>query len=200
MRPTGFSQSTTFIGLYVAKVTDRDDSSNLGRVQVKVKGIHTSDTGLPWALPLQPLIGTKQYTVPDVGTWVWVLFVNGNPVQPVYLGQVRSEELGEATKTQEVFGFEVEDGDDTVEFKIDRQTKEITLGISSDAWLVKIRGGSIQIGMGTFRKLLNEIAGSIFNGHTHNIIGVQSGATSKSTTGPNQSIKSSAQTDDLEAS
>ena len=198
MRPEGWITSTEFTGLYVGQVVDNSDPQHLGRVKVKVVGVHESDEGLPWAIPAYPVLGTSQFTVPPVGTLVWVLFINGDPLYPVYFAQMRKVTLIDEGKSESVFGFVVEDGGSKVEIVIDTDSKEVLIGGDS-AYTIKVKGGTVQLGLNTFRKLLTEIAAQIYNGHTHQVIGVKSGTSVKTTSGPSQSIGSGGMTSRTEA-
>lgn len=198
MKPRGWKSTTYLTGLYVGEVISRDDEENLSRVQVRVLGVHESDTGAPWALPAKPLMGDKQFTVPAVGTWVYVLFINGNPLRPLYFGQVEDEELGDSESNK--YGFAVSDDSTVVEILVDKDNKEVRVGATDDDWTIKITGGTVEIGNGVLRRLLNAVAGAVYNGHTHRVRNVRLGGSTVGTTGPRQRMGNAAATSDTKAS
>jgi hypothetical protein len=79
---------------YRAKVLDNTDSENLGRIKAQVYPMFakiTDATTLPWAVPEFPLgsgagNGYGVFSVPEIGSWVWVFFEMGDIYQPVYGG------------------------------------------------------------------------------------------------------------------
>jgi len=91
-------------GIYRGVVEDRIDPLKLGRVRVRVMGVHTEqqvDDGynkspweeLCWAQPVNPnfegsMSGMGAYSVPLKGSHVMVFFENGNMMQPRYFGTV----------------------------------------------------------------------------------------------------------------
>lgn len=86
--------SDKFNGMYRGTVMANSDSDELGKVKVKVypmlSGVATEN--LPWAIPAMPLTvgagsGYGNFTVPDVGTNVWVFFEQGDIYQPVYFAE-----------------------------------------------------------------------------------------------------------------
>jgi len=101
-------KSEKLFGIYRAVVVDNDDSDTWenrfvggsGRVRVRVHGVHTDKvdqtdeegipvTQLPWAEPAYPIIEGSLvdfgiWSVPIVGTHVFVFFENGDHLQPRY--------------------------------------------------------------------------------------------------------------------
>lgn len=82
-------------GLMEGVVEIQADPLMLCRAKVRVIELHgtraEADAGkgiapqdLPWALPCLP--DDSFYTVPSIGTRVWVLFVRGDPDHPVWMG------------------------------------------------------------------------------------------------------------------
>jgi len=71
-------------GIYRARVEDNNDPLGRGRVQVRVfpmmDGVAKED--LPWAEPCW----NGFLKVPAVGSWVWVMFQEGEITSPVWLG------------------------------------------------------------------------------------------------------------------
>ena len=81
-------------GIYLGKVEYVNDHLQLGRVVVRVPALHgppeVSETvNLPWAAPCASFGGGSDYgsfTVPPVGSMVWVMFDCGDINWPVYMG------------------------------------------------------------------------------------------------------------------
>jgi hypothetical protein len=108
--------SSDFRGLYRGKVVNNNDPSKYGQIQVRVYPmfadvIPAELTNLPWAKPAFPLgTGSGLYTpdpddpktwvsygvfnVPDVDTFVFVFFENGDLYQPVYFAEAPTAEFG----------------------------------------------------------------------------------------------------------
>ena len=98
------SSTAQFLGLdsfvwFQGVVEDRNDPSKLGRVRVRILGLHTENKTLipteelPWAYPIQPIISAAMngigYTPlgPVEGTWVVGFFRDGeNCQEPVIMG------------------------------------------------------------------------------------------------------------------
>jgi len=92
---------------FIGVVEDRHDPEMIGRCKVRVFGIHTESKNLlptedlPWAIPIQPItssgisgIGTSPLG-PLEGTWVLLIFLDGDDCQqPAMLGVVSSK-IGE---------------------------------------------------------------------------------------------------------
>jgi hypothetical protein len=76
-----------FFGKYRGKVTANQDPYNLGRVQVSVASIF-EDGKQSWAMPCSPYAGKGigLFTIPPVGTNVWVEFEGGDPDYPIWSG------------------------------------------------------------------------------------------------------------------
>ena len=85
--------------MFIGVVEDRDDPEHLGRVRVRVFGLHTEDKEkiptdqLPWATPTMPYTSASisgigmSPTGPVEGTWVVGFFIDGREMQqPVVIG------------------------------------------------------------------------------------------------------------------
>lgn len=90
---------TKLFGIYRGVVEDRLDPLHLGRVRVRVWGVHTEDQITPenkapwdelqWAQPVLSVFGGSisdvgGFTVPVCGSHVFVFFESGNMMQPRY--------------------------------------------------------------------------------------------------------------------
>jgi len=82
-----------FFGIYVAQVVDNMDPKGLERVKVRVVGIHDmsiqNEDYAVWAERCCPSKYINNGDIPDIGDWVYVMFLNGDPMRPVWLGYVR---------------------------------------------------------------------------------------------------------------
>lgn len=78
---------TRYYGKYRGTVLNNVDPLQLGRVQVTVPDV---SGGLPssWAMPCVPVAGvnTGMFTVPPIGSGVWVEFEQGDPDRPIWVG------------------------------------------------------------------------------------------------------------------
>jgi uncharacterized protein involved in type VI secretion and phage assembly len=77
-----------YYGKYRGKVVDSKDPKGLGRLRVEVPEL-LNDQKTGWALPCLPYGGTKDtglFTVPEVGSNVWVEFQAGNLSSPIWTG------------------------------------------------------------------------------------------------------------------
>jgi uncharacterized protein involved in type VI secretion and phage assembly len=79
--PIPGSGASSASGLYRATVLNNQDPEQRGRIQVLVPAITGQGSG--WAAACQPVGGGKP---PPVGATVWVMFENGDPTYPVWLG------------------------------------------------------------------------------------------------------------------
>ncbi|MET9761300.1 phage baseplate assembly protein V [Streptomyces sp. NPDC006372] len=75
-----------FFGKYRGTVTDNEDTTDRGRVQVTVPAVLGGQK--VWALPCVPYAGAGVglYVLPEPGTAVWVEFEGGDPSYPVWTG------------------------------------------------------------------------------------------------------------------
>lgn len=75
-------QETLYLRHYMGQVLSQTDELNIGMVQVSVPelGWTTSDLA-PWCYPRQ----LHSMSVPEVGEWVEVYFLNGDMNRPVYI-------------------------------------------------------------------------------------------------------------------
>jgi predicted RNA-binding protein YlqC (UPF0109 family) len=88
----------TFVGV----VEGRDDPAKMGRLRVRIIGLHTDDTNivptedLPWAQVVAPINGARNFSLPKDGEWVHGFFQDGyNSQMPVVTGifvGIQSEE------------------------------------------------------------------------------------------------------------
>lgn len=79
-----------YYGIYRATVLAQNDPMNMGRLQVFVQSVISGGT---WASACQPygsisqsFGGPPNQNLPPVGTTVWVMFEEGDPNYPVWMG------------------------------------------------------------------------------------------------------------------
>ncbi|MFQ5525104.1 MAG: phage baseplate assembly protein V [Thermoanaerobaculia bacterium] len=75
-----------FFGKYRGVVTNNIDPLGLHRIMVNVPAV--PHALLTWAHPCVPYAGklVGHYTIPEIGSNVWVEFEGGNPSQPIWTG------------------------------------------------------------------------------------------------------------------
>lgn len=73
-------------GVYAGVVVNRDDPRGIGRIRVRIPGLH--EPSGPWALPLGTLGAAPNmgaFWVPEEGAECAILFAQGDPDHPYYL-------------------------------------------------------------------------------------------------------------------
>jgi uncharacterized protein involved in type VI secretion and phage assembly len=75
-----------YFGKYRGTVSDNDDPESRGRIKVKVPAVLSAVEA--WAMPCVPYAGDGVgfYSLPAVGTGVWVEFEAGDPSFPIWTG------------------------------------------------------------------------------------------------------------------
>lgn len=77
-------------GLYIGEVVDNKDPEKLGRIKIRIPNVtgNIDTEDLPWAEPNFPYAYEKQsiFFIPEKDALVSVMFLNGSPYKPVYLG------------------------------------------------------------------------------------------------------------------
>lgn len=95
-----------FYGNYRGQVVETADASKLGRIRVRVlpmfSGAAVAD--IPWAVPAMPLFcgaasGAGAMCIPEVGSWVWCFFEQGEFMQPVYFAEAGNGATGVPDQT-----------------------------------------------------------------------------------------------------
>jgi uncharacterized protein involved in type VI secretion and phage assembly len=76
-----------FHGIYPGRVENNIDPLNMSRIQVSVADVGGASIS-SWALPCLPVTGNNMgmFTVPPIGSAVWVQFARGDADYPVWLG------------------------------------------------------------------------------------------------------------------
>jgi uncharacterized protein involved in type VI secretion and phage assembly len=119
-----------FYGKYRGLIVDNEDPTKRGRVKVRVPAV-MGETDV-WAMPCVPYAGdgVGLFTVPPVGTGVWVEFEAGDPSFPIWVGCF--------------WGDDEIPSDDAVPAIKFLRTDKVTLRIDDDAGelLIEVDGGS----------------------------------------------------------
>lgn len=81
------SQEKRFYGKYRGTVLNNVDPLQEGRIQVTVPDV-SAVAPTSWAMPCMPLAGIQNgfFTVPMIGSGVWVEFEQGDPDYPIWVG------------------------------------------------------------------------------------------------------------------
>lgn len=102
---------------YIGVVENNKDEQKLGRVQVRIFGLHTAarttadadgnlltTASLPWALPIAPNVGNisenSVFSIPDNGSWVLCSFFDEDKQSPFYIGTIPRLETVTPTFTE----------------------------------------------------------------------------------------------------
>lgn len=79
-------------GIFIGLVVDNADPKALERVRVRVLGVHDMDNETKensiWAQHLAPS-KSNSGEIPDVDDYVYVMFLQGDPQTPLWLGWCR---------------------------------------------------------------------------------------------------------------
>ena len=92
------AQKLEYNGFYRGVVVDNADADKMGKCRVRVVGVHSPDLTssnsvpidtLPWAEQAAPIFGEGvsaggAFSVPAIGSHVFVFFEGGNPQRPIY--------------------------------------------------------------------------------------------------------------------
>lgn len=81
------SADQKFLGKYRATVVNNVDPMQIGRIQVIVPDVSNIMLS-SWAMPCVPVAGIQMgvFTVPVIGSGVWVEFEHGDPDYPIWVG------------------------------------------------------------------------------------------------------------------
>lgn len=154
-------QPLLFTGIYRALVLDNQDPEKLGRIKARVYPMFfelESDV-IPWCVPASPLFsgagsGSGAFTIPSVGSYVFVFFEAGKLEQPVYFAEAQTATMGIPTESATNYpnrrvlktpdGFYIYIDETSNELKIHHQSgTEITI---DNTGKVLINSSNIQLG------------------------------------------------------
>jgi uncharacterized protein involved in type VI secretion and phage assembly len=81
------SSGQKYYGKYRATVINNIDPMQIGRIQVIAPDV-SNVIPTSWAMPCVPVAGIQMglYTVPPIGSGVWVEFEQGDPDYPIWVG------------------------------------------------------------------------------------------------------------------
>jgi len=81
------SEGPRYYGLYRGTVQGNIDPLGLARLQVSVPSVPGASQ-LSWARPCTPYAGPSVgwFALPPTGAKIWVMFEEGNPADPVWMG------------------------------------------------------------------------------------------------------------------
>jgi uncharacterized protein involved in type VI secretion and phage assembly len=86
---TGTERSAThkYYGKYCGTVVNNVDPMQIGRIQAIVPDV-SGPIPSSWAMPCLPSAGinTGVFTVPQIGSGVWIEFEQGDPDRPIWVG------------------------------------------------------------------------------------------------------------------
>jgi uncharacterized protein involved in type VI secretion and phage assembly len=138
-------------GKYRGVVTDNADSSQRGRLKVRVPAV-LGDAEI-WAMPCVPYAGDKVgfFFLPEPGTGIWIEFEGGDPSYPIWTGFFWADgqmpDDGQAARkvlrTQKVT-LRIDDENDEVRLQNSGGAK---LELTDDA-VVDNAGASLTVGQG----------------------------------------------------
>src|SRR5919204_6862463 len=85
--PTASPAAQRFYGKYRGTVVNNVDPLQIGRIQAIVPDV-SNVVPTSWAMPCLPGAGinTGFYTVPQIGSGVWIEFESGDPDRPIWVG------------------------------------------------------------------------------------------------------------------
>lgn len=130
--------SGKFQGIYRGKVIDNDDSSQWGRCKIQVYPMFSEITEaeeLPWAVPAMSLFvgageGTGSFCIPEIGSFVFCFFEEGNIYQPVYFAEAQTGGKGlPSERTTNYPTRKVWKTSNGIVFYVDDTTKEINITV-----------------------------------------------------------------------
>jgi len=88
-------------GLYRGLIVNNDDPDQMGKCRIRIYPMfcELSEENLPWAVPAFGLfegagLDMGAFTVPSIGTYVFVFFEAGDVYQPVYFAAAQTATLG----------------------------------------------------------------------------------------------------------
>ena len=192
---------TDFPGMYLAEIVDDQDTEkpSSGRVKVRVfpMMIGLQVSVLPWAVPAFGLFeggaaNMGAYTVPAIGSRVWVFFSANDVRSPVYFAAAPAMNDGPSGANPNKKIFKTRSGN-TITIDDTSGSEQIEI-LQKNGEKVVLKNGSVELGTSAFKKLVNETFQALFNGHTHPTAGT--GPPSP----PTQQMQASHLTSDTKAS
>jgi len=88
--------ASKFTGIYIGLVVDNDDPKKLGRLKISIPSVYGNieKEDLPWAEPCFPYGHNDKgiFFIPELNSLISVMFINGSPYKPLWLGAIFREE------------------------------------------------------------------------------------------------------------
>lgn len=73
-----------YVGVYMGIVQDNNDPKALGRLRLNIPVLLGKQVHKAWAEPCLPSV--EVFTIPPIGSQVWVMFEEGDPDRPIWIG------------------------------------------------------------------------------------------------------------------
>ncbi len=176
---------TAYHGIYRAEVVTVDDTDDpdSGRIQVRVwPMMQLLDVAvLPWATPAFGLFeggesGKGVYTVPAVGSKVFVFFEAGSVLCPVYFASAPGASDGPSGAdpnkkiwvSQSGHRIEIDDTDGSEKVSVTHKDGSmVEMDSDGNVSLVNVSGKNVKLGAGALQTLLLSTARTALEGHVH---------------------------------
>jgi len=138
--------------LYRGLVEDNADPSQFGRLRIKVypmfNGLATAV--LPWVKPAFSLFdgagsGTGAFCVPKAGTYVFVMFENGDINQPVYFAEAPTAQKGLPASRATNYPNRKVWNSDAIEVIVDDSNGDVIIEHSSGSKLTMDSTGKVEV-------------------------------------------------------
>ena len=168
-------EQTRYIRHYIGKVTNTQDTLARGRILVQVQELGwDNDSNAAWCWPRT----RHAMEIPEIGEWVEVYFIAGDPNRPVYLGQA-AEINDQAPREYDLPATRVlfQDPKSGDYIKYDQTTKELEIKIQGNTTVVKgaevnlvgdtktmVTYAALSTAIGTFIAALNTLFGTKLDG------------------------------------
>ena len=173
-------EETIYLRHYIGEVVDLQDSLKKGRVKITLPdlGMDSADKAL-WCFPRQG----AGITIPKIGSWAEVYFINGDRQKPVYLfpaseikdntpknysGDVKESILFEDHNSKEN-NIKYSQSDKTLtifngEKETARKDDAVKVSIPAGTFIVSVSGGSGAPAVGVLNPAAIEVTGTITEG------------------------------------
>ena len=176
-------EETLYLRHFVGEIVDINDILNKGRIKIAIAelGFDTPDLGI-WCNPRQG----NSLTLPKVGQYAEVYFLNGDRTRPVYLypvSEIQGNTPQNYTTTSDNIIFEDPNNPDAF-IKYDSAVQLLQMFNDPNSFKIDYQNGIVTILNGTesfvlgdsFLSWLNNFITTIFNLHTHPYVDTPVGA------------------------
>lgn len=162
------------LGVYRGIVTDNNDPDQLGRVLVKIPSIWGDAVHTSWVEPSFP--STEFFIVPPVGAQVWIMFDEGDPDSPIYIGSfLKTEEPHSEAKSVAPKARSIKT-EESLRITLDDDVREIVIQVNDltnivlrkDDNKIIIDAEAVEIGEGASHPIvLGDTFMASYNSHVH---------------------------------